>query len=232
MKHNRKGFVAVCALLAGMFLVTNSCTHSPYVLPENLRVGDPEICFERDILPIFISKCTTNGCHSAGGKENAGYVLDNYTNIMKKGIVPGNIAASKIWETVAIITSGEKAMPRDGARLSNTDLDLLRRWIQTGAVDSGSACSNNPCDSNNFTYSGAIAPLMAKYCTGCHSSASSQGGSLTDYNSVKTESTTGSLIARISHQSGYNPMPSTGITLTECQIAQVKKWVAAGALNN
>ncbi len=228
---NKKWLLAVFIALFGACFIINSCTHSPYVLPVNLRTGDPDICFERDVLPIFISKCGSSNCHSASA-QRAGYALDNYTNIVSKGIVPGNVAASKIWESIAITTSGENAMPKDAARLSTSELDIIRRWIATGAVDSGMACSNNPCDSNNFTYSGAIAPLMNKYCTGCHSSASAPGGSLTDYASVKNEAVSGSLIPRIAHQTGYAPMPSTGYKLSDCQVAQVKKWVAAGAPNN
>ena len=53
-----------------------------------------------------------------------------------------------------------------------------------------------------------------------------------DYNSVMTAATTGRLIGDISHLSGYNDMPLGGTQLQDCQIKQVKKWVAAGALNN
>jgi hypothetical protein len=123
-------------------------------------------------------------------------------------------------------------MPAGAPALSATDLDLLRRWIATGAIDSGVSCSIISCDSNNFTYSGAIAPLMQKYCIGCHNSPSVAGGSLMDYASVREASVNGRLIGNISHLPGYNAMPTTGITLSACEIAQIKKWVAAGAVNN
>ena len=47
--------------VAAISIVTNSCTHPPYVLPENMRTGDPTICFERDVLPIFQSNCAKSG---------------------------------------------------------------------------------------------------------------------------------------------------------------------------
>ena len=89
--------------LAIVALGINSCTHAPFVLPENQRTNDPNICFERDILPIFISNCTQSGCHNAQSNKS-GYVLDSYNNIIKKGIVPGNYAASKIWMSVVYNT--------------------------------------------------------------------------------------------------------------------------------
>ena len=199
------------------------------MLPVSQRTGDPSICFERDILPIFISNCAKSGCHDASS-HRGGYLLDNYSNIMKKGIVPGNTAASRIWESVAIKEFGLEPMPQEAPGLSANDLFLLRRWIETGAVDSG-ACSST-CDSNNINYSTGIQPLMQRYCTGCHNSPSATGGSLIDYASVKDAAVNGRLIGNISHLPGYNPMPTTGVKLTDCEIAQVKKWVAAGALNN
>jgi hypothetical protein len=156
--------------------------------------------------------------------------LDNYADIMRKGIVPGNIAASKIWESVAITTSGDKKMPADRASLNASQLDVLKRWIVAGAVDSGDCTSN--CDSTNYTYSGAIAPMISTYCLGCHNSAGAQGGSLADYTSVRNAAVTGRMLGDIRHLTGYNAMPLGGIKLSDCQINQVAKWVADGAPNN
>ena len=222
--------VSLLFLFWGTFVIINSCTHAYYVMPDNLRKGDPTICFERDILPIFISNCTQSNCHNAVAHKG-GYTLDNYSNIMKKGIVPGNIAASKIWESVAMNTWDVENMPIDAPGLNNTQLDLLRRWIQSGAIDSGSDCSNTICDTNLITYAAGIAPIVQTYCTGCHNSASAPGGSLIGYNNVQNAAVNGKLIGDISQQSGYHQMPP-GITLSACQVTQVKKWVSAGALNN
>ncbi len=211
---------------AGTMMV-NSCVHAPYVLPENKRTNDPSICFESDILPIFISNCAKSGCHDAHSGEK-GYVLDNYQNIVRKGIVPGNIAASKIWESVAI-SKNEDKMPQGAPGLNAVQLDLLRRWIVAGAVDGG-ACTVT-CDSNNYTFSGAIKPMIDGYCVGCHNSAAAKGGALTDYNTIMTAAVSGRLIGNISHSAGYNAMPP-GYQISNCEITQMKKWVATGAPNN
>lgn len=206
--------------------VLEACVHAPRVMPETRRTNAPGVCFERDILPIFVSNCAKSGCHDAATAED-GYILDNYQNIMRKGIVPGNVAASKIYESMI---EDDERMPKDAPPLSIAQLDLIKQWITAGAVDSGS-CSS-PCDSANYTYSGAIAPMMRLYCTGCHSSAAAPGGSLTDYNSVMNAAVLGKLIGSISHAAGYKVMPPSGIQLSACEITQVKKWVAAGAPDN
>jgi len=220
--------VVFAGIVIGSFFV-NSCVHQPYVLPVSQQTGDPDICFERDILPIFQSNCAKSGCHNAASHEE-GYTLDNYANIRRRGIVPGNPEASKIYESITL-GRGEKFMPQNSPALSAASINLIKRWILGGAVDSG-ACTTTTCDTNTFTYSGAIAPMMQTYCTGCHNSASAPGGSLTDYNSVKSAAVSGNMIGDISHTAGYNPMPQGGMQLSDCQVTQVKKWVAAGAPNN
>ncbi len=212
-------------VVAGM----NACVHAPYVLPTTQRTNDPAICFERDILPIFVSNCAKSGCHDAQSHKS-GYQLDSYAGIIKKGIVPGNAAASSIWESIAITADEDEKMPQNAPPLSTAQLDLIKRWIAYGAVDGG-ACTST-CDTGSFTYSGVIAPMMQSYCVGCHSSSAAAGGSLADYSSVKNAAVNGRLIGNISHLPGYNPMPSASLQLSDCQVTQVKKWVAAGALNN
>jgi len=213
-----------------LVIVINSCSHQPYVLPQSQRTGDPTICFEQDVLPIFQTNCAKSGCHDAESHKS-GYTLDNYKDVIKKGIVPGNPAASVIWQSISMKVFNVSQMPINAPKLTASELDVIRRWIGTGAIDSG-ACSAFTCDTTNFTYSGAIAPMMQTYCTGCHFSASSTGGSLADYTSVMNAAVNGKLIGDISHASGYNSMPLGSPMLQDCQITQVEKWVAAGAPNN
>lgn len=208
-----------------------SCSHDPYVLPENLRKGDPNICFDRDILPIFQSACVRGGCHDAASNKE-GYTLDSYDNIVKKGIVPGNAAASVIWQSIQQGIFGVKAMPEDAPRLPQQSIDLIKRWINTGAINGGVSCGTSACDTNTYTYSGAVAPIMQTYCVGCHYSSSVAGGSLADYNSVREATINGRLIGDIKHLAGYNPMPQGGAKLEDCKIRQIEKWAESGAPNN
>src|ERR1043165_3349153 len=64
---------------------------------------DTSLCFERDILPIFLSNCAKSGCHDAASHEE-GYILDSYNNIMNTGdddgIVPFDAYESEIYEAI------------------------------------------------------------------------------------------------------------------------------------
>lgn len=215
-------------ILACTITITISCKHQPYVLPVSERKGDPTLCFERDILPIFVSQCATSGCHDAGSHKK-GYILDSYDNITAKGIVPGNYAASRIYMSVTGTT--EEMMPEDGAPLSSEQIALIKRWIIAGALKD-SACGS-PCDSNNYTYSSGIQPLMGQYCTSCHSGSSPQGNLvLTTYEEVKDAVQNRNLIKSVKYTTGYSGMPKGNLHLSDCQIRQLEKWIDSGMQHN
>lgn len=211
-----------------VLIVPVSCQHKAYVVPVAQRTGDPTLCFDSDILPIFISQCAKAGCHDAGEHEK-GYVLDSYDNIIKKGIAPGNAIGSKIYQSVMGYT--EKRMPEDAPPLSAEQITLIKRWIDAGAIKDAN-CSL-PCDSNNFAYSTGVKPLMEKYCTGCHSGSSPQGNlSLNSYDAVKNAVLNKNLVKCVNYETGYNAMPKGGLHLSTCQVRQIEKWVAANMPNN
>ena len=103
----------------------SSCTHEA-------KIADfPEICFEVEILPIFLNSCAISNCHD-GGHDEPDLVLDNYNDIIRE-IVPGNPANSKIYKAITA-TSGEDKMPPDQP-LSLDNRTLIRVWIEQGAKE-------------------------------------------------------------------------------------------------
>lgn len=208
-------------------VILSACQHKPYVLPVSERHSDPAACFQRDVLPIFISNCAKGGCHDAQSHEE-GYILDSYEHIMKKGIVPGNYAASKIYESM--IGNTEERMPQDAPPLSSQQLNIIKEWIAAGAVNDSCGAA---CDSNNITFTAGIQPLMNLYCTGCHSGSNPSGSLvLTNYASVKAAVQNRNLVHSIRYDAGYIGMPQTGLRLSACEVRQVEKWVDAGMQNN
>ena len=206
------------ALALGSFLLT-SCKH------ENLElISGDSICFERDILPIFVSNCAMSGCHDAVTHADK-YDLSNYTAIMKKGITPGNPDNSEIWE---VIVDGE--MPPNGS-LTREQKVYLKSWIAAGAKN-GTNCVVQ-CDSNVFTYSSAMTKIMSN-CTGCHSGTNASGQiDLSNHNGVKTVALNGRLMGSVTSQNGYVSMPPYGSPrLTNCQISQLQKWIKNGCQND
>jgi uncharacterized membrane protein len=195
-----------------------SCQHE--------QMGDPNaaICFERDILPIFNSKCAMSGCHDAGTAAE-GYDLSNYKKIISDGIVKGKPNSSELYEVVA-----DNEMPPKGyTKLSDAEKQMLYDWIADGAKN-GINCAVK-CDSAVSGFSAVIQPMMTKYCVGCHAypNASAQV-ELSGYIGVKNAINQG-LLKSLDH-SGYYPMPKGGAKLSDCEINQVRNWIQRGAPND
>lgn len=195
-----------------------SCQHE--------QMGDPNaaICFERDILPIFNSKCAMSGCHDAGTAAE-GYDLSNYKKIVSDGIVKGKPNSSELYEVVA-----DNEMPPKGyTKLSAAEKQMLYDWIADGAKN-GINCAVK-CDSAVSGFTAVIQPMMTKYCVGCHAypNASAQV-ELSGYIGVKNAINQG-LLKSLDH-SGYYPMPKGGAKLSDCEINQVRNWIQRGAPND
>ena len=101
-----------------------------------------------------------------------------------------------------------------------------------------------PCDSVGvISYSLQIAPIMAASCTqNCHNPTASSGSrDLTDYAQVSDAALNngvnpgdgGPLYGTMSWDPNYgNDMPKNGSKVSECDLAKIRKWAQAGALNN
>jgi hypothetical protein len=113
--------LTLLAILTTISWIT-SCTH-------DTKISDyPEICFARDVLPIFQNSCAISGCHD--GRGESGMSLDNYTAISRT-VVPGNPGASSSYKAI-IATWGENKMP-PSQPLSLDNRTIIRIWIEQGA---------------------------------------------------------------------------------------------------
>ena len=96
---------------------------------------DRRIDFISDVQPIFKKACI--GCHGPD-KQKGDYRLDVRETALKGGesyspnIVPGKSAESPLIRFVA--GTGDIVMPPEGPRLSADDFELLRGWIDQGAM--------------------------------------------------------------------------------------------------
>jgi len=221
--------IAIIAILTAF----NSCRHESLTeVPPGITPpppGAPLICFETDVLPIFVSNCAKSGCHDAITRAE-GIRLDNYAGIIK-GIKANSPNESKYWKVI-ITTDGDDRMPPPPAPpLTKAQKDSIYKWIVQGAQNTTN-CASNSCDLTLFTYNAIVKPILQTNCNGCHgATAPSAGLNLTDYNVVKTTALNGRLIGSIKQIAPYSPMPPGG-KLTDCQISQLDKWVQAGAPNN
>jgi hypothetical protein len=227
-----------------LLAVLVACTHKPFI-PHTVTtvtttttrdttdslvyVPDTSVCFERDVLPIFISSCAKAGCHDAITKKD-GYNFSSYATIIAKGLVRYNSAGSKVYTKCLSGKMPESPTPK----LDSTQLSFIRRWIDKGAPND----TDCPvvCDTTQYTYAGIITPIMRTYCYGCHATAvaPSSGGNfaLDTYTGLSAQALNGNLLGCVAHDAGFQAMPQGGNELPAGQIIQIRKWIQAGAPNN
>jgi cytochrome c553 len=232
--ENMKKILSILSLVITIGVIINACKHEPPMIaidatPIPGPVANNGVCFQNDILPLLQSNCAKSGCHDAASRQGE-YILDSYSNILKKGISPGNATGSKIYKV--LFETGNDKMPQPpNPDLTAEQKAIIGKWINEGAKNTTNC--GTTCDSTQFKYAANISPLISTNCLGCHAGTSPSGGvNLSAYIAVKQQATSGRLVGAVSHSPGYSAMPSGASKLSECQIAQIRKWVNAGALNN
>lgn len=101
--------------------------------------ADAQIDFARDVRPLFERHCHT--CHGPE-KQESGYRLDVRSTALRGGdlgdepIVPGNAERSPLIDYVTGAEDGLRMPPDESglARLTGSEVETLRRWIDEGAV--------------------------------------------------------------------------------------------------
>lgn len=224
----------VTATILMMLTQAIACKHEPPLVngaPPDITPplpGAATICFQSNVLPVFISNCAKSGCHDAVTKKE-GIQLDNYAGIMK-GIKPNDPSGSKYWRVIINTDPRDRMPPPPDAPLSTAQKDSIYKWIVQGAQNTTN-CANT-CDPLQFSYGTTIRGIINNNCAGCHGAVSPGAGlNLTDYNTVKTIGLNGRLLGAIRQLSPYKPMPPVG-KLSDCTIEQIANWVNAGAPNN
>jgi uncharacterized membrane protein len=123
-----KRFVATtAAVLAGLFLAGADAPPKP---------GPPAVAvdFDKDVRPVLEAKCVR--CH--GEKSKKGKLDVRTRAAMLKGgvtgpaIVPGNAEKSLL---VELIDFNEMPPKKDGQRVTEAELKLLKAWIDAGAPE-------------------------------------------------------------------------------------------------
>ena len=127
----------------------------------------PSVSFELEVLPLLDKRC--NRCHEPN-ESRSGFDLTRVDTIQRggdelgAGIVPGNPDSSPL---IHVLTDkAEPAMPSEGGPLSETEINLLRRWIQEGAKDDSQQFLREDVD----FFEREIRPLLFARCFKCHAS--------------------------------------------------------------
>lgn len=108
------------------------------VADEAVAVPPPathKVDFHREILPILANRCAT--CHAIGRSEG-GFSIETRTALLGesdsgKAVIPGKSGESLLVKMVAGIDP-DQVMPKQGKRLTATEVGVLRAWIDQGVA--------------------------------------------------------------------------------------------------
>ena len=252
--HDMRNFFFIFAILlvfAG--LLSPACKHEPMFTspdpdpdptdtiptdPGNTGGGQGVTCnpdtvyFTNAILPLLVSNCSLSGCHDETSKAE-GIVLTSYTQVVNtvNGVRNTNWSLNELMDVITEDRIDKRMPPSPRPALSQTQIDLIGKWLAQGAKNNG--CNENAagCNTNNATYKLFVKPLIDAQCFGCHSGAAPQGGiSLANYAAVKAAATNGKLYASVTRSA--NRMPKNGQKLDDCTTQKLKAWIDKGALEN
>lgn len=233
MKVGRNYQTAFFLLITVVIRLITACTHKADISEL------PEICFERDVLPVFRNSCAISGCHDGQGESDL--ILGNYLDI-SHAVNPGRPFDSEVYKSI-IATWGEERMPPDQP-LSLENRTIIRVWIEQGALlticpDAGGN-GGDPYVNPRACFTRDILPVLVSRCAsaGCHDAIThTEGYIFTSYSTTMAAVVPGDpeeskLFEVITKPVGDDRMPPDGsaqLTLTE--IDSIRKWISYGALN-
>jgi len=198
-----------------IFFLSHNCKKDKYVEP---------VCFETDVKPILINKCTTSGCHNSTDKA---YNLDlsSYAAIQ---------SSSDVKEIKEVIIQG-KMPPIGYSPLTSEEKMIILRWAAMNFSEGTCSGVNTPsCDTtSSITYNNTVKSILDNYCIGCHNAGSPSGGfALDSYNGAKNCATSGRLMGSLKWLSGYSPMPKgSNSKIPDCDIQKIQRWINTGMPN-
>lgn len=124
-------YAAIVSIALSMicFAQLRAATNSPKVLSKNS--SSDEVSFSEQIRPLLNQHCTA--CH--GGVKQAADLSFVYADSMSHVLEPGKAEESEIIRRVIDPDDESRMPPPDhGRRLTQREVDLLRAWINAGAV--------------------------------------------------------------------------------------------------
>src|SRR5262252_4748917 len=107
-----------------------------FLIPLSSSIAEDKINYQDNILPLVEANCSK--CHNAD-KKKADLDLTSYQGALKGSgsgvvLVSGNLDGYKLWK--AVTHAEEPNMPPNRPKLDDKDLDLFKKWIQGGLLES------------------------------------------------------------------------------------------------
>ena len=103
-----------------------------------------KVTYEDHVLPVLESRCFS--CHNPD-RQRGGLDLTTYANTLEGGsggvvAEAGNPGGSRIYTTAA--HEEEPVMPPEGGKIPDAELDILRKWIEGGMLETESSVARRP----------------------------------------------------------------------------------------
>jgi hypothetical protein len=113
------------------------------IMTGGASAADDDVSFSRDILPLLSNNCFK--CHGPDeANREAGLRLDQQKGSVAtlesghKAVVPGKSGESELFRRVSTSDPDAKMPPEDsGKKLTKAQIELIRKWIDSGAHWSG-----------------------------------------------------------------------------------------------
>lgn len=105
-----------------VFITAIACAAAPPKAPD----------FTREVRPILSDHCFA--CHGPDDQDRkAGVRLDTREGALQK-IVPGDLEKSRVWKRISAPNPKAQMPPPGGKPLTAKQIDILKRWIESGAA--------------------------------------------------------------------------------------------------
>jgi WD40 repeat protein len=121
------------------------------IIAAEQKLSGP-ISYYRGVRPILQENC--QGCHQPAKREG-GFVITSLQGMKKggdsgePGVVPGDPEKSTLISEITADAGRKPAMPKGRDPLTATQVALVRRWIQEGAIDDTPATAGTKLDASH-----------------------------------------------------------------------------------
>jgi mono/diheme cytochrome c family protein len=159
-RHNASTSIPLFAL--ALLLAQAAAADDEFRRPDGPGVA---VSYERDLAPLFHAKCVR--CHGQEGRK-ADLDLTTAAALVKGGESGTVIVAGKPDESLLYEKLHAGEMPPDGKdRLSDAEIELVRRWIAEGA-NIGSGPGPMTADQPASPTQHDVLPILLRRCSPCH----------------------------------------------------------------
>lgn len=231
---NLKKYAVIIAV--GLVLLAHqNCTYNmgPDANPEALAADELAVGVAdstgTEAIQILQNRCAS--CHNEEKPEGEiGYITDVNALEYYRLVIPGEPQISPLYEQVA-----NGSMPPSGS-LSQAEISVLYEWINTGLVEDTAGIT--PPTGNTAVleakWSSIYAKIVQPRCLSCHNATTQRGGvNLANHTVTLNTVQPGNPNASSFYTSTANgSMPQGGTPLSPAELAVVRDWILAGALNN